>query len=277
MRRLFTVALVLGLAAGCWPHIPGKAADYDEPVLKGLVGAMFYQEPLGDYWADDDPVGDVWFGMPDPVQQAAWWELWSDGFFGECEEARPDTPDWFDDFERFEDSDDPAIVGAGMGMELQWNEDANRWVGDIDDYFPDTELQILPFDTGEGTLAVERLVTTPRAFVLTSPDMDTSDPIEIDDDEFSFTWQPSGADYVFILIRFDNLEGGVNGVEYVACPVPDTGSFSVPSSKIDDWNSGMGAAIYIGPVNEGRGTIGFNQGGNAFDAWAAKLGYVLPG
>jgi hypothetical protein len=110
--------------------------------------------------------------------------------------------------------------------------------------------------TGFPTFGVQNITEAPGSFVVTKPYMDGSTPPTVGS-SFAITWSGAQADRMVIIM--ERVDATYTSQEVVTCVARNDGSFNVPSSAWNGWQAGGIVFIFVGALNEGGGTIPFNN------------------
>jgi hypothetical protein len=124
-------------------------------------------------------------------------------------------------------------------------------------------VQNADYDLGEivsadfPAFSVNQLMRTPTSFSVSQPAISGQTVPEINR-SFSVQWTGSNADKIVFMLEHLTYPD-YTPIDSVTCVVDNDGSFTVPGSVWSSWSAGEVVFIHVGALNEGTGSIDFNN------------------
>ncbi|MFT7521617.1 MAG: hypothetical protein ACI9MC_003768, partial [Kiritimatiellia bacterium] len=227
----------------------------------GLMGSLSKYQYVGQYWEstpNDEANAYLYFNVPNTVE---FWQFYSSGF-GKCvsnyEYAGPSISVYEPGVSRVtlkRGSDTAVNLFQGSGETPTYIYESQ---GNIISYYKNGSTYKLESSRGADwpEFTLEGVVSTPDAFQVTSPAIDSFTAPTLTKNNLLISWTGAGADYVVIRLLRWGQDGTI--IEEVNCVVNDTGRFQVPSNIWGGWSFDQQLTIQVGKAKVGGGTVPYN-------------------
>ncbi len=244
---------LLTLLGGCYPWIGGSWEDYWLADRIRLVGSASHTEPLGGYWSDPAPSGEVWWGwLPRHEPGLTALDMLAPAGAG-CAPGRGDAAVVTSLL-----GDPGASVSTLRGpvnLELPFDPGTQRFVLSAPS-LPAGDYELDPILSDHaGTLEAQPLLRMPGALAFTGPALNGAEPARVGLGDLVFSWDPAaeGVDWVFIEVGLAKSSGGsgLAAYEWATCLAPvDEGGVSFGTTLWNEPAQATGAYIWQASVSE---------------------------
>ncbi len=270
-----TLLLASILVSGCWPYLPGSWEDYTTPEETRILGRAHLDEPVGGYWQDTTPYGEIWWGWldkPDTTLLAL--ELVAPDGVG-CVSGSSHFDDFVDMF------GDPGADNAsltdpnGDTIDLAWNDTTGVFSTSIAE-LPIGQYQLDPLAGDEaGNVKVSTFMRVPKPADVDGVDLNEESPITIALSELDFYWNPADELAQYIIVTVVLVDGSDTVIDTGTCASKYVnGDINFATSSWSNADNAVGAQITISTANEQWVEIGERGIASRVLAERREVGFV---
>ncbi len=279
--------VLLALAVGCYPAIPGSWSDYAETVDSGdtelpdevrILGMSMESSYTGNYWSDPDETdANIWWGWTSEALSG-----WSPLDIIELESGGcvPEQESWDELLALFGDPGASSSTLAGAEeLELSWLPSLKLFLAESERLSTGT-YDLEPVETeDQGTLSVDSLFRHPGTPNLVGPRLDGESPESVSLDELGFSWSPGdeAADYVLINLMPARWEDeSYVSFESLLCVAPySAGEIEIQRDELSDPSGTEALYVYQALLNASTAPVGELEVSAATLSLTQELGFLV--
>lgn len=225
----------------------------------GTIGVVSFTEQVGSYWGDGGVMtfgnAAVYFVGPTDTE---WYEIYAPTL-DTC--RNEDSYAFGGEITVYDPGVSSIELSGSRSINLSWDAEFNSYAADeltTSQWAPSSTYNLEPMTGGAfPALTVNGIASTASRPTLYSPSITGSSIANISPNP-TFSWAPSGADWVLITLGIHS-SGSTSYQEVIHCVAQDDGSFRVDTGQFVEWPYYRQIDVYFGPARKATGTLPWNN------------------